>query len=133
MTLLFQAMQPNSNGKVMSDEISRLDPWGIGMMVIGMLIVFCSLWMLYILFFNISRLLQKRNRPKVDTVSQSPITLEASNAVSSEVAAAIGIALQLYFDEQHDNEKAILTIQRVARSYSPWSSKLYGLRNHPRQ
>ncbi|HAH59495.1 MAG TPA: phage tail protein, partial [Bacteroidales bacterium] len=31
--------------------------------------------------------------------------------------------------ELHDHEDAVLTIKKVARTYSPWSSKIYGLRN----
>jgi ABC-type cobalt transport system substrate-binding protein len=31
----------------------------------------------------------------------------------------------------HDVEETILTISRVKRSYSPWSSKIYTLRETP--
>lgn len=31
----------------------------------------------------------------------------------------------------HDKESAILTINKVKRAYSPWSSKIYGLREYP--
>ena len=40
--------------------------------------------------------------------------------------AAICTALGLYFGELHDKERYTLTIKRVSRNYSPWSSKLYG-------
>ncbi|KAF0138860.1 MAG: hypothetical protein FD122_3668 [Stygiobacter sp.] len=49
-----------------------------------------------------------------------------------EVNAAIGLAIHLYFSERHDKESAVLTINRVAKLYSPWSSKIYGLRKSPR-
>lgn len=49
----------------------------------------------------------------------------------AETAAAIGLALNLYYKEIHDYELAILTIQKVIRPYSPWSSKIYGLRQIP--
>lgn len=39
------------------------------------------------------------------------------------------MAIHEYQEEIHDVEDTILTIQRVAKTYSPWSSKIYGLRN----
>ena len=33
----------------------------------------------------------------------------------------------------HDFEETILTINKVKRNYSPWSSKIYGLRELPRR
>jgi hypothetical protein len=47
------------------------------------------------------------------------------------VNAAIGLALSLYMDDVHDYENMILTMQQVARPYSPWSSKIYGLTQIP--
>ncbi|GJQ32846.1 MAG: hypothetical protein HBSAPP04_16850 [Ignavibacteriaceae bacterium] len=49
-----------------------------------------------------------------------------------EVVAAIGLALQQYFEDVHDYEKTVMTIQKVMKPYSPWSSKIYGLRHNPR-
>ncbi len=46
--------------------------------------------------------------------------------------AAIAAAIYLYFQEQHDFEKYALTIKRIDKIYSPWSSKIYGLRKFPR-
>ncbi|MDX9905877.1 MAG: lamin tail domain-containing protein, partial [Bacteroidales bacterium] len=40
---------------------------------------------------------------------------------------AIAMALFLY-NEVHDEESNILTIERVSRIYSPWSSKYYNMR-----
>jgi hypothetical protein len=49
-----------------------------------------------------------------------------------EPFAAIAAALFLYYTEQHDFENYVLTIKRIEKIYSPWSSKIYGLRNSPR-
>jgi predicted metal-dependent enzyme (double-stranded beta helix superfamily) len=51
----------------------------------------------------------------------------------AEVAAVISYALHLYQQDIHDYENMILTIQKVVRPYSPWSSKIYGLRQIPRR
>lgn len=42
--------------------------------------------------------------------------------------AAIAMAMHLYF-ETHDEEPHIITIEQVERRYSPWSSKIYSMRN----
>ncbi len=49
--------------------------------------------------------------------------------IPGEVNAAIAMGLTLFFHEQHDEESGIITIKRVARTYSPWSSKIYGINN----
>lgn len=50
-----------------------------------------------------------------------------------EVQAAIAMALyELHNDSSHhDWEDTILTIDKVKKDYSPWSSKIYGLREIP--
>ena len=48
-----------------------------------------------------------------------------------EIAAAIITALKLYKSNLHDQESEILTINRITRAYSPWSSKIHGLTQLP--
>jgi glutaconyl-CoA/methylmalonyl-CoA decarboxylase subunit delta len=54
-----------------------------------------------------------------------------SNIVPEDHSAAIALALYLN-NELHDEESNILTIERVSRIYSPWSSKYYNMRKPPR-
>ncbi len=49
-----------------------------------------------------------------------------------ETEAVISLALHMYLNEQDDYEKLKLTIQKIVKPYSPWSSKIYGLRNYPK-
>lgn len=42
--------------------------------------------------------------------------------------AAIAMAMHLYFNA-HDEEPHVITIEEVERRYSPWSSKIYNMRN----
>ena len=51
--------------------------------------------------------------------------------VPSEVVAAIGLALCRYESDLHDMESTVLTINRAAKAYSPWNSKIYGMQNQP--
>lgn len=48
-----------------------------------------------------------------------------------EIAAVIAMAIDMHVRDIHDYEKTVLTIQKVMRPYSPWSSKIYGLRQSP--
>ena len=56
---------------------------------------------------------------------------DSAEEMSGEVNAAIAMALHLYASEMHDYENTVLTIQKVSRTYSPWSSKIYTLRKIP--
>ena len=49
--------------------------------------------------------------------------------LSGEVNAAISMALYLHFNQYHDEESKEMTIKRESRLYSPWSSKIYQVRN----
>ena len=48
-----------------------------------------------------------------------------------EVYAAIALAMHELQSDVHDVENTILTINKVKRTYSPWSSKIYTLRETP--
>lgn len=77
-------------------------------------------------------LFKKKKQEKVsEQVSASPET--GKDDSENEIVAAISIALNAYLQNIHDYENVILTIQKVVRPYSPWSSKIYGLRQYPRR
>lgn len=114
-----------------SELFMKIDPYGIGMTVIGYVIVFIALLLLYIVFYNLTKLLAsnlKRSLKKEGHSTDKEQTLE----ISGEVNAAIAAALYLYSNELHDQENTVLTISRISRTYSPWSSKIYSLRQYPR-
>lgn len=114
-----------------SEFFKEVDPFGLGMTVIGYAIVFISLLLLYIVFYNLSKFIQLKLRRLLR--KEGVIDKEKKDiSIPGEVNAAIAMALHLYFQEMHDEESAILTINRASKIYSPWSSKIYGLRQHPR-
>lgn len=124
-----------SKAKIESNaqRFSQIDPWGVGLTVIGMFVVFMSLLILYLMFMNITkflayRLKRRKNLLQPDTTK----TVKEEPVFTGEINAAICLAVGLYLDEIHDKETPILTINRVAKNYSPWSSKIYGLRQYPR-
>jgi hypothetical protein len=74
---------------------------------------------------------KKANKEINDSVQIEAVNKNADTL--AEVAAVISYALHLYQQDIHDYENMILTIQKVVRPYSPWSSKIYGLRQIPRR
>lgn len=111
-------------------DISQIGMQGIIISVVGYVIVFFAL---LALFFFISRLtkvlnlnLRKRLREKGDVSAD-----KEDLSLSGEVSTAIAMALHLHFAEVHDFESTVLTINKVQKTYSPWSSKIYGLRQYP--
>lgn len=96
--------------------------------VIGYCVVFFALVALIFMFKAVSRIINYQTQKRLirQGIKMSPSTETKETFISGEVNAAIGMALLLYFNEQHDDESNIITIKRVARTYSPWSSKIYG-------
>ncbi len=112
---------------LITDQISE----GYVILITGLLIVFGSLLVLSLFFkfglpvmLYIYKIITKRKDKKI-----SEIKVEADKDFTGEIAAAIGAAVHLYLDQQHDHESAILTIKQVKKPYSPWSSKIYGTQN----
>jgi hypothetical protein len=120
--------------KSAGESFVEIDPYGIGMTMIAMMVVFSALAVLYLIYktsghFFIKRgALAKKSGSEIAQVS----TKHGAEEMSGEVNAAIAMALYLYQNELHDYENTVLTINKVSRNYSPWSSKIYTLRKSPR-
>ncbi len=127
------------------DKFVEMDPTGFGMAVIAMTVVFFALALMYIFFKNLSRAIGlDLNKQKIArALAKARLGREAESGkesiekdeeyqVSGEVNAAIAMALFMYATEMHDDENTVLTINKVSRTYSPWSSKIYGLRQYPK-
>ncbi len=56
-------------------------------------------------------------------------TEKSSEKQDDAVFAAISLALHLYLNDQHDVESNVITIKRIQKRYSPWSSKIYSMNN----
>ena len=48
----------------------------------------------------------------------------------SKWAVALATALHLYNDELHDEEEAVITIQKVEREWTPWNAKYYNMNQY---
>jgi hypothetical protein len=51
---------------------------------------------------------------------------------SEEIVAAIALAISTYKLQLAELENLTITIQKVSKQYSPWSSKIYSLRQLPK-
>lgn len=112
------------------EKFVKHDPIGVGMVVIAMSVVFLALALLFIVYRLIGTFFHKKTL-KTTAGIETPAKV-AEVEISGEINAAIAMALYLYQSEMHDEENTVLTIKKVARTYSPWSSKIYTLRKNPR-
>ena len=131
---------PSTNNKTIEsnpkmDKFEQHDPVGVGMAISAMAVVFIGLILLYICFKFVGKAaiaLRKRNAMKAQNVTDHKEAKEMKlGEAPGEVIAAISMALHEAQGADHDVEETILTISRVKRSYSPWSSKIYTLRETP--
>ena len=124
----------DTNPKI--ETFAQRDSNGFAMTIMAMCVVFSALALLCICFMAISALNQRAARKKAEAEAAAAEETEAVNTpalgkdANEEIAAAIAMALHDHFDA-HDRESAVLTINKVKRAYSPWSSKIYNMRQTP--
>ncbi|MCF8259590.1 MAG: OadG family protein [Melioribacteraceae bacterium] len=120
----------NTLGEITFAPEKLLESNGLMISIVGYGIVFLALLLLYLFIRTLTKTLFTKQKKRLIAKGES-IHPEVDLSVPGEVTAAIGMAINLYFDSQHDIESTVLTIKKVQRPYSPWSSKLYGLRHYP--
>jgi Na+-transporting methylmalonyl-CoA/oxaloacetate decarboxylase gamma subunit len=100
---------------------------GVIISLVGIIIVFAALFVLYKIFSWISLLISLNIRQKLKRQGKLAGIDKDSLEIPADHSAAIAMALFLC-NELHDEESNVLTIERVSRIYSPWSSKYYNMR-----
>jgi sodium pump decarboxylase gamma subunit len=132
---------PNVNN-VFADQdtknvrFAKYDPTGLGMTITAVSVVFLALILLFIIFKQVGKFYIKKERKKAAAAKGEPepkVKVKAKDleGISGEVCAAIAAAIYEMQNDLHDIEDTILTIEKTTVNYSPWSSKLYGLRQTP--
>ncbi len=121
-----------------SEIFRQEDPSGGVMAISAMSVVFTALLCLALIFtgtglffIHLGKLAERKKEKRAAVMAENPAAVKTKGTLSHEEMAAIAIALYKYSENLHDIEKTVLTINRVARAYSPWSSKIYGLRETP--
>jgi len=133
MTLSIELLT-TAGGRVAGEaarEFGQMDPSGIAMTIIAMSVVFIALIFLYLTFKYIAKLYNidlkkkfRKSRPDAEETTEQA-------EISGETLAAISLALHLYHEQLMGLEDAVITFKNAAKTYSPWSSKIYGLRRTP--
>lgn len=123
------------------EKLKRDDPYGIGLAIISMSVVFCALIIIYLmlkLFGYGSKKLAAKNNKKSEPVAAAAAAAETKAAadedgqLTGEEAAAIATALHLHFNSMHDEESEIITIDMPSAHYSPWAQKELTMKKTPR-
>ena len=127
---------PNSNNFVEGENqkivnLKKNDPWGGMMTLTAMFVVFMALLTLFLAFKLTGKMARWFTRRQA--IRSGKIIPETEDhMLSGEVLAAISAAIYAMDQDVHDIESTILTIDEVKRKYSPWSSKIYSLRQLPK-
>ncbi|MFR9650889.1 MAG: OadG family protein [Rikenellaceae bacterium] len=118
-----------------ADTILEKDPHGVTVTVISVAVVIVALIGLALFISLFSKLMERGanisfRKPKAGGAKGE--TVVASTDENAEIIAAISLALKLHEEDLHDRESEVITLNAVARAYSPWSSKIHGLTQMPR-
>ncbi|MCD7848357.1 MAG: lamin tail domain-containing protein [Parabacteroides sp.] len=129
---------PSTNNKTLDsnekiDNFKANDAWGIGITLTAMAVVFTGLFLLFFIFKQIGKFSIAASKRNTQKAAGSTSVAANAGQESGEIFAAIGAALYEMSDDNHDIENTVLTIRKVQRTYSPWSSKIYGLREVPKK
>ena len=110
-------------------NLSLIDQYTLVIAIAGYCIVLAALSVMAYFFtrlHTVQDFLTKRRLAVANTDSKD----ESPKVVmTGEENAAIAAALYLFFSELHDEEKYVMTIRKVSKTYSPWNSKIYGIWN----
>ena len=99
---------------------------------IGFALVFLVLVLLIFIMKGMGWVFTRQKKAAKAAVTGVAVADDDHEAITDqEIAAAIITALKLYKSNLHDQESEMITIHRIARAYSPWSSKIHGLTQLP--
>ena len=118
-----------TNAKI--EQFAERDSHGFAMTIMAMGIVFSALLVLCLAFYaigEIGKYFARVNKAKATGANVADFTRDDHD--SGEEIAAVIMALHQHFNV-HDQESNMLTIRKIRRAYSPWSSKIYSLRQLP--
>jgi glutaconyl-CoA/methylmalonyl-CoA decarboxylase subunit delta len=97
--------------------------------IAGYCIVLLALALMAILFARLHRIQDYFAKRRLATQKSAALPEPSKAVMTGEENAAIAAALFMFFSELHDEEKYVMTIRKVSKSYSPWNSKIYGIWN----
>ena len=126
----------NTEEKIARAEVFRqADPIGFVLTITSIFVVAIALIVLFLIFkymgnFHVNNARRKKAKQSVGAPIQTTGKAKP-DVLTTEELAAISIALYKYSQSLHDMETTVLTINRAAKVYSPWSSKIHTLTQIP--
>ena len=112
-------------------DLSLIDKGAAIIAIVGYMIVFFALVLLFFVFTSLPKIMNVNYRKIFRRKQEHGLeeVVEQPSDLSGEVNAALAMAIYLHFYTVHDEESNVVTIKRISRAYSPWSSKIYAVRN----
>jgi hypothetical protein len=110
-------------------DFSLIDQHSLIITITGYCVVLMALAIMALLFGRLHFFQDHLSRKKSASLATTGLNEKPRPVITGEENAAIAAALYLYFSELHDEEKYVMTIRKVSKTYSPWSSKIYGIWN----
>jgi len=116
-----------------SERFGQAKPLGtINVIILVTVLILLFFGFKYMKNHHIKSAAKKMEMANADQIENGKMSInKEKGALTYEELAAISIALYKYVEDRHDNERMLLTINAVSKAYSPWSSKIYTLRQIP--
>lgn len=111
-----------------SFNLSNVSGFSLIVAVVGYVIVFSALVLLFFVFNAMPKFINLKARMRLKREGKCE-NCEVMH-VEGDVNAAISMALFMYLDEVHDEESDVITIKKVSKQYTPWSSKIYSTNSY---
>lgn len=112
-----------------SERIQASDPYGAGLAVVAVSVVFFALVCIMFMMGGYGKLIQRFQNRK-QTSGKATVTSGTGNAPEGEVYAAIAAAIYAYSQDLHDVEDTVITIQKTERAWTPWNAKFYNMNRY---
>ncbi|MCX6269192.1 MAG: OadG family protein [Bacteroidetes bacterium] len=110
-------------------DLSLIDQYTLVITIAGYCIVLLALAIMAYFFTRLHTLQDFLTKRRLAVQNNASKEESPKVVMTGEENAAIAAALYLFFSELHDEEKYVMTIRKVSKTYSPWNSKIYGIWN----
>jgi Na+-transporting methylmalonyl-CoA/oxaloacetate decarboxylase gamma subunit len=110
-----------------SFDTTKIDENAITVFIIGFSVVFAALISIYLFFYFLPKVINftpKDKKPDKKSIDKKVSPKENVKSEDSEVITAIAMALHLHFEDMHDEESMILTMDIKNRVNTQWGTKI---------
>jgi Na+-transporting methylmalonyl-CoA/oxaloacetate decarboxylase gamma subunit len=104
-------------------DFSTINSFTTSVAIVGYVIVFLVLVLLTFVYTLIPKIIALDARRRMKKQGKCDDCEIADT--EGDTTAAITMAIYMHLNELHDEESNVITIRRVSKQYSPWSSKIY--------